>query len=322
MPKTVVFAMFDNVQLLDVSGPAAVLAMVNTLMGETVYDLHYVSGNKDRKVITSSQMSINTGSFSDVQCIDMLIVPGALEDAVDQALEDPVLMSWLGSLSNKVEVKISVCMGTFFFAKLGWLDNKKATTHWAGINKLQNDYPRVRVTGESLFQNDGDVWSSGGVTSGIDMMLALITRDFGVEIAIKTAKLLVVYLLRDGRQSQFSIPLEFQTQSNDKNVISLIAWLEERLDKATSVQDMAAYTNVSVRKLHNLCQSMFNFGPAQLLSEMRMEKARMLLLQDERPIKEIAFSLGFSQSAALSKAFNRRYGISPAKYREAYSAPE
>ena len=172
---------------------------------------------------------------------------------------------------------------------------------------------------DSLYQVDGNVWSSGGVTSGIDMMLAMITKDFGVDVAIKTAKLLVVYLLRDGNQSQFSIPIEFQSQSNDSNMISLIAWLEGRLDQATTASDMASFANISVRKLHQICKDMFDLGPAQLLAEMRMEKARTLLQQQELSIKEIAFTCGFSQAAAFTKAFNRRYGISPSKYRDAYT---
>jgi len=320
--KSVYFVLFDQVQLLDVSGPAAVLSMVNTILGRDVYDIHYISSNKGGTVITNSNMLVHAEPLPELDSIDMLIVPGALDDAMEAALENKELMSWLASVRESVKVKVSVCMGTFFFAELGWLDGKKATTHWAAVNKLKNDYPKVRVMGEALYQWDGDVWSSGGVTSGIDMMLALVTKDFGLEVAIRTAKLLVVYLLRDGRQSQFSIPMEFQVQSNDQTMITLIAWLEQRLDKTTSVKDMADFSNVSVRKLHNLCQQMFDIGPAQLLSEMKMENARTQLLKNNSSIKEIAFRLGFSQATAFSKAFSRRYGIAPMKYRDAYRSPE
>lgn len=322
MSKSVVFVLFDDVQLLDVSGPAAVLSMVNTITGENVYDIRYVSANSDGKILTNSNMSINTDALPAPGPIDMLIVPGALDDAIDEALKDQELMDWLQSVSAKSAAKISVCMGTFFFARLGWLDNKRATTHWAGTKKLAREYPKVRVMGESLYLNDGNLWSSGGVTSGIDMMLAIITRDFGIEVAIKTAKLLVVYLLRDGSQSQFSIPISFQSESKDKNMVSLIAWLEGRLDKNTSVTDMADFANMSVRNLHNQCQKMFNLGPAQLLAEMRMDNARTLLLQQNLPIKEIAYKSGFSQTATFTRAFNRRYGISPGKYRDSYATPD
>ena len=320
--KNVYFVLFDHVQLLDVSGPAAVLSMVNSVLGEEIYNLHYVSENSNGHVVSNSNMRIFAEPLPTIDSMDMLIVPGALDAAMDAALQDAKLMTWLASLNDLARIKVSVCMGTFFFAQLGWLNGKRATTHWAAVNKLQKNYPEIRVMGEALYQQDGDLWSSGGVTSGIDMMLALVTKDFGLEVAIKTAKLLVVYLLRDGRQSQFSIPLEFQTQSNDQTMITLIAWLEQRLHKSTSVKDMADFSNVSVRKLHNLCQQMFDIGPAQLLSEMRMENARAQLLKNNLPIKEIAFRLGFSQPTAFSKAFSRRYGIAPIKYRDAYRSPE
>ena len=141
MTKTALFVLYEDVQLLDVSGPAAVLTMVNTVLGEEVYKLQYVSASKDGSVLTNNKMRVLTDSLPEDENIDLLIVPGALDDAIDKALQDKKLISWLNSISEKIGAKVSVCTGAFFFAELGWLNNKKVTTHWASAKKLSKLYP-------------------------------------------------------------------------------------------------------------------------------------------------------------------------------------
>lgn len=322
MAKNVYFVMYDGVQLLDVSGPAGVLAMVNTVLNETIYEIHYVSANVSGSITANSNMVIQTEKLPPINEEDYIIVPGALEKDLDAALTDTELLDWLMNTAYRANVKISVCLGAFFFAELGWLKHKRATTHWAKIDRLKTNYPDVLVLDDTLYQNDGDVWSSGGVLAGVDMMLALVIRDFSVEVALKVAKLLVVYLFRDGGQPQYSTPIEFQAAAKDRSLVALVAWLENRLDQPTSVKEMAEYSAMSVRKLTTRCQEFFKLGPAQLLTEMRLENARTLLRDEKIPIQDVAYRCGFAQTATFSRAFSRRYGIPPSRYRESFQVPE
>ena len=320
MTKDVYFVVYDDVQLLDVSGPAGVLAMANSVLGENIYNIHYVSSSMTGKIMANNSMTINTDPLPNLVETDILIVPGALEDAMSVALKDKTLMDWLANIGIRCETKISVCLGAFFFAELGWFDGKRATTHWACIEQLKNNYTTIQVMDDTLYQNDGNVWSSGGVLSGVDMMLAFVSQNLGIDTALKIAKLLVVYLFRDGGQSQYSVPVEFQSRSRDKSIVSLIAWLETRIEQPTSVKEMAEYSSMSIRKLHSRCQEFFALGPAQLFMEIRLENARTLLRDEHIPIQEVAFCCGFNQTATFSRAFSRRYGVSPSRYRESFSS--
>lgn len=316
MTKNVYLVMFDGVQLLDVSGPAGVLAMLNHVTGKEAYKLHYVSSSEAGKITANNDMVVFTESLPEINKKDIIIVPGALEEAMHLALKDCALMSWLEKNASQACLKISVCLGAFFFAELGWLSNKRATTHWASIGKLKDEYPDIQVVEDSLYQNDGDIWSSGGVLSGIDMVLAIVARNFGFEVTLQIAQLLVMYIFRSGEESQYSVPIGLQSASKDKSIVSLIAWLETRLDKATSVKDMAEQAQMSVRKLHGRSKDFFGCGPSQLFFEMRMDHAKKLLQSTEKPIKEIAYVCGFAQSTTFTRAFTRKYKVAPSQYRQ------
>jgi len=229
-------------------------------------------------------------------------------------------MSWMKVALEESNTNVSVCTGAFFLAKLGILKNKRVTTHWAGESILKQRYPDINVISDSLYQQDGDLWSSGGVMSGVDMMLAMVSKDLGADISLQVAKLMVVHLVREGGQSQYSLPLEFQSRAKYKEINGLISWLHERLDQVTLVKDMAKHCNMSERRLHNYCQESFGLGPAQLLAEIRLEHARVLLRDVKISMTEIASICGYSQTSGLSHAFRRRFGISPSRYRENFRA--
>lgn len=321
MTKSVYLVLYDDVQLLDITGPAGVLELANRF-SDNYYDIHYISANPNQVVIAGNHMSINTEPLPELDQLGMLIIPGAQLDILDRTFQDNILMKWLEDALAKTENKISVCSGAFFLAELGCLNHKTVTTHWAGVNELQKRYPKLKVTNDTLYQNEGDVWTSAGVLSGVDMMLAIVAKDLGSEIALKVAKMMVVHLIRSGGQSQYSVPMTFQSLSGDQGLISLVAWLETRLDQQTTVKDMADFTAMSVRKLHSRCQECFNMGPAQLFAEMRLENARTLLRDENIPIQEVAYHCGFSQTATFSRAFGQRFGIAPSRYRESFRSIE
>jgi len=319
--KLVYFALYEGVQLLDVSGPAEVFTEANRESGRVVYDIRYVSNAREGKVVSSAGLGLTTERLPrKLENVRMVVVPGGRNAAIETAMNDGVFMKWIARATRSAERIASVCSGAFFLGELGLLDDRRVTTHWSALSILQQRYPNANVASDILYVEDGNLWTSAGVLSGVDMALAMVTQDVSATVALKIARNLVVYLFRDGGQSQFSAPIDLQTKANRSELVTLVAWLEERLSLHTTVEHMADYMATSVRTLHRHCQRVFDLTPAQLLSELRLERSRELLQRPTITIKSVARDCGFSNASSYSKAFSRRFGVTPIRYRDGFQS--
>lgn len=315
----VVFALYDGVLLLDVAGPAEVLAEANRQLGRTFYALHYVSSTAGARVQTSVGLPLQADPVREApKTIDTLILPGGCKQARAAALNDARFMAWLRKASKRARRTASVCSGAFFSGALGLLDGREATTHWAAVEELRERHPDTHVAEDALYVEDGKHWSSAGVLSGVDMSLAIVSRDLGSALALRVARQLVVFMVRHGGQSQFSGVMDLQTRAAGGEMLDLLAWLENDSEGAISVEAMAARMKMSVRTLHRRCHETFAMSPARLLRTVRLERARELLHDTQLELKVIAGTAGFASPEAFSKAFRERFGTSPGRYRESF----
>lgn len=319
--KHVVIVLYRGVELLDVAGPAEVFAVANFESGLDYYRVHYLCLEPQRWLRASSGLEIRGKSLAAIpKAIDTLLVPGAETPSLLRALEDEKLLRAVDRLAARATRRTSVCSGAFFLGKLGYLDGRRVTTHWAAIRELARRHPAATVVQDSLYQQDGKVWTSAGVLSGVDMTLAMVRKDLGADIALQVARRLVVYLIRDGGQPQFSAPMNLQSRASGLDLGELVSWLEARLSEPVTVAAMAERMAVSVRTLHRRCLDAFDMTPARLLNELRLEHARARLHTPNVPVKRIAYECGFGSQPALSKAFTQRFGVAPSRYRENFRA--
>ncbi len=315
--RHVVIPLFPGVELLDVAGPAEVFTVANYESGEEAYRIHYLCLRPKRAVRAYSGLEIRGKSWRAMpKAVDTLVVPGAEFQPLFQALADRQLLRAIDRLAERSERCTSVCSGAFFLGELGRLDGRRVTTHWVGVGDLAARYPDATVVEDSLYQRDGNLWTSAGVLSGVDMTLAMVREDLGAEIALKVARRLVVFLIRDGGQPQFSAPMNLQSRAAGRELGELVSWLETQLAEPVTVADMAERMAMSVRTLHRRCLDTFGMTPARLLGELRLEHARSRLHAAHVPVKHIAYECGFSSQPALSKAFTQRFGVAPSRYRE------
>lgn len=317
--KRIYFILFDDVELLDIAGPAEVFAQANSLLSKKAYDLRFVCSNSNKPVTTTTGLPICGQALPRMLGkVDTVFVPGGSMPALEKAIQDQKLMTWLRNALPRSQRIASVCTGAFILGALGELDQHQVTTHWAGINVLQDMFPSANVQNDTLYINDGDLWTSAGVLSGVDMALAIIAKDHSRTLALEIARILVVYLMRDGGQSQFSAPMDLQAKAAQSELLNLSAWLMSNLDKTISVTEMAEHMATSVRSLHRRCLDVFGISPAKLFVELRLEHARELLGDIKLPVKSIGFACGYASSEAFSKAFRQRYGVSPQHYRQRF----
>jgi transcriptional regulator GlxA family with amidase domain len=313
--RNVVVVLYDGVQLLDVAGPAEVFALANEVGKASGYRVMFVG--KERSMGTSAGLMLAAPPLASApRTIHTLVVPGATKDPLLRALGDRAFMRWLENAANRATRVASICSGAFLLGSLGLLDGRRTTTHWSAIDRLTKYLPRASVEREALFVEDGRIWSSAGVATGIDLALALVSRDLGPNIALEVARLLVLHLVRPGGQSQFSTPLSMQRQAG--GLAGLVPWLEVRLHKPVTVEGMAAAMGMSLRTFHRQCIGVFAMAPGRLAMELRFDRARALLGDPALPIRDVAKQCGFSDPAAFSKAFGKRFGTSPAAYRRAF----
>ena len=323
MSKTanIAILLYPGIETLDLAGPAGVFSEANQQLGSKHYRLDYVCIEPEQRITSSAGLELIGCSPRQLpDSIDMLLVPGADTKPIIKAANNQKLISTIHSISSRANRIASVCSGAFLLGAAGLLDGRRATTHWAGIAALRRLFPETMVEDDGLYTRDKNLWTSAGVLAGVDMALAIVREDLGPDVSLRVARRLVVYLVRHGAQSQFSSPLNLQAAGNHSRLQQLIAWTQAHLSDPIGVTDMADYLAVSERSLHRHCNEVFGKGPGKLLTDLRLDRARELLQKSDSPLKQMARECGFASPAAMSKAFNHKYGVSPAHYRRMFQA--
>ena len=318
MRHTVAFLAYPGFQILDVTGPAAVFHEANQLRGLAGLPPFYrieVLSSVGGGVASSSGIELNTRAFSRMppSGVDTLLVAGAPEDSLRKAIGDAALRRWVPRCAAKAARFGSVCSGTFVLASLGLLDGKRVATHWEACDALAKVWPNLNVDRDVLYVVDGQAWTSAGVTTGIDMTLAMVGRDLDARTANEVAKRLVLYARRPGYQSQFSPLLRAQLKDDDP-FSRLIAWIQVNLDQSLDVPGLAARVGLSERTFFRNFTAAVGESPARFVESVRLEAARTLLAQGQ-PLKTIAAEVGLPP-ARLRGAFERRFGVAPRLFRE------
>src|SRR5579871_1020041 len=306
---------FPKVQLLDVSGPVQVFASANDLVeaagGTPPYRVRVVAeGGRD--AMASAGVTLAAGPLTKRgEALDTLLVPGG--EGVDAAAENPVLIGWLRHRAAKARRVASVCTGAFMLAAAGLLDGRRAATHWKYCAKLAQRYPAVRVEPDPIYVCDGSIWPSAGVTSGIDLALALVEEDLGRSMALAVARYLVVFLKRPGGQAQFSASLALQTA--DDKFGALHDWINRHLAGDLSLSVLADQAGMSERSFSRHYAEATGQTPASAIERVRVEAAQRLLSETRLPAKRIAQRCGFGSEETMRRSFHRLIDISPQDYR-------
>lgn len=306
-------------ELLDISGPVGVFATASALPGATAgaYEVE-VAALRQGPVVTSSGLSlVATRTVAALGAgIDTLLVPGTARGVPGPALD--AIVRALRQRAGHARRIASVCTGAFVLARAGLLTGRRATTHWAARDALAARHPDVAVEADAIFVRDGRVWTSAGVTSGIDLALALVEEDFGSDAALTVARWLVVYLKRPGGQAQFSAPLAAQAATHEP-LREILDWAREHPGDDLSVHALAGRAGMSVRHFARVFAREVGGTPAVHIEELRVEAARRLLETTDAPVKAIARDSGFGTAETLHRAFIRRVGVTPAQYRQRFS---
>ena len=315
----IVIPLYDGVVPLDITGPVGVFGEANNQLGHQRYAIFYLTPASRTTVVAAGGLELGGRGFEEMpEQIDLLLVPGADQGPLEKVLQDTAFKQSLITLAERSKRLASVCSGAFLLAAAGLISNNKVTTHWAGIRELKRRFPDLKVVDDCLYVNDGSLWTSAGVLSGVDMSLHIIKQDLGHDIALKVARRLVAFLVRPGGQSQYSSALAFQTRSSSNRLDELVAWMSNNLEQSISVTDMAGYLCVSERSIHRMCQDSLGMGPGHLLRRLRLDRSKQMLIESESPLKVIAERCGFSTPYALSKSFKKVFGITPNAFRAGF----
>lgn len=319
-PRLVVMFAFEGGNLIDIAGPLQAFETADRMRpgGTAGYRLMTVS-EQGGPVTTAPGLAVVTEPLAALagKSIDTLIVPGGLP--VEGPVHLDTLIGWLRRNAQRARRLCAVCTGAFLLADAGLLDGKRCTTHWSRADELKARRPALEMDADSIFVRDGSVWTSGGVTAGIDLSLALIEDDLGHEAAIATARQLVMFVKRPGGQSQFSRPLELQAGGSG-TFAPLHGWIAEHLDADLRIERLAERVGMSPRTFARSYVAEVGRTPARSVELIRLEAACRALEQTRLPLKRIAAAVGLGSEQNLRRVVQRRLGISPADYRARFAA--
>ncbi|MFD8423059.1 GlxA family transcriptional regulator [Streptomyces sp. NPDC059466] len=310
--RTVLVVLFDGVQSLDVTGPAEVFAGAETCRAGS-YRVRTASLD-GAPVRTSSGLAlVPDGTLAAAPDPHTLLVPGGS----GTRRPDPRLTDWLRAHGPRADRLVSVCTGALLLARAGLLDGRRATTHWAYCDTLARDHPAVQVDPDPIYVRDGRVSTSAGVTSGIDLALALVEEDLGRGTALTVARHLVVFLRRPGNQAQFSAQLAAQTARREP-LREVQQWITEHPGEDLSVESLAARARLSPRHFARAFRSETGVTPGRYVDRVRLEQARRLLEDTADGVEEISRACGYGTPEAMRRAFLRTLGAAPAEYRRRF----
>ncbi len=312
--RRIVILAFQGVQPLDVIGPAEVFSTASALADGSPYEVEVVAETGETIEPASGSYGLVPGKTT-TDCrgpIDTLIVAGGL--GVYPAEDSESLISWIADAAGRSRRVTSVCSGAFLLARAGLLDGLRATSHWSVCAELGRRFPEIEVDDSPIFVNDGNVWTSAGVTAGMDLSLALVAADLGEEAALKVARWLVLFLRRPGGQAQFSTHLSALPAARP-GIRDLQLWIADHLADDLRVEALAERANMSPRNFARSFAHETGVTPGAYVEALRVERARQSLERDVAPIESVAGSCGFGTPETMRRAFSRRLRVSPAEYR-------
>lgn len=319
--RTVVFVVFPDFMLLDLAGPLDVLRTATLLGADPPYRAVVASadGNPVRSesgLLAGADAALTDLADSD-ETVDTVVVVGGL--GVRAAARDASFLRSLRALSAKAERTASVCTGALALAAAGLLDGYRATTHWSSCDRLAQQHPEIDVLEDRLHVHDRDRWTSAGVTAGIDLFLALVEADHGPELAHQVAGWLVVFARRPGGQAQFSAQLKAQA-ARTPGIAALQRWLPDHLTEDLTVEYLAQWASMSPRTFARVFTAETGTTPAAYVEALRIEAAQRLLATTDLTVTAVAQSIGIGRIETFHRAFRRRTGTTPDRYRQHFGS--
>lgn len=315
--KTVAMVLFPDFLLLDMAGPMEVFSVANRyLKAESHYQLTTL-GTERGPLRASNGLLVNADRLIDdsSEHFDLLLVPGG-PGAYNEKF--PSLFAWLPGAVQRAERYGSICTGAFVLGHAGLLDGYRVTTHWNYTERLVKGFPNANVATDQIYVEDRNLITSGGVTAGIDLALAVVARDHGKKIAQDVAKVLLVVMKRQGGQAQFS-PLMAAVAPQETPITRAQNYVLEHLDEAFTVERMAGLANMSARHFARVFARDVNMTPMEFLQSARIDCARNLLETSDFPLKTVAYKSGFGSVRHMRSLFAEKLGLTPAQYREQFS---
>lgn len=314
---------FPGAELLDVSGPWEVLHHTNDVLGRKVYETELVTpiaGN----LMTRHGLTLGgarTLRAAETRGLPALIIVAGGTPLRPLPAAEARFVAWARRRQREVALWVSICTGAFVLGEAGLLDGQRATTHWRWTAQLRARFPKARVTDDSIYERNPRVWTSAGVTSGIDLTLALVEQHHGHAVAMTVAKTLVLFLRRSGNQAQFSEALKSQTlEPNGSSDVT--QFVLEHLHEPLTVERIAHGVGTSARSLTRHCRQQLGEAPAALVRRLRLERACRLLEETTSPLKVVAQRAGLGDASTLYRLFTRAFRVSPAAYRERFARQE
>ncbi|MFF0749664.1 GlxA family transcriptional regulator [Streptomyces sp. NPDC004267] len=320
--RLLVIVLFEGVDLLDVTGPPEVFALLRRETDDADGYEVVLAAESMAPVTTSAGVRVLpdlTFAEAAARRIDTLLVPGSVETDAERrvrAVVDPGVVRWVRTLAGRTRRVTSVCVGAHILAAAGLLDGRRATTHWSTARQLADEHPEVEVDADPIFIRDGDVWTGAGISSCLDLSLALVAEDFGEPTALRVARQLVMYLKRPSGQSQFSVPLE--PVSTTRRVEDLRHYITRHLAGPLTLAELAASAHVSERQLTRVFKAELGTTPSAYVESARVERARHLLESTDATLERITTVCGFGTTDTLLRAFRRRLDTTPMEYRRRF----
>lgn len=321
MPRTkkklVVVVPMPGIFLLDLAGPCDVFAAADKILdGSGGYEILLASPVNTKKIPTKSSVELHcpVTVTAVTQPVDTLIIAGFSMPLLEKGAG---FFQWLKGIYPKVNRICSVCVGAYALAEAGILDGKQATTHWEYRQQFQQRYPKVKVDTDPFFTRDTNIYTSGGVTSGIDLALALVEEDHGRDVALQIARKLILQLKRPGYQAQFSRLLEIHRLENSIGG-KLYSWMVRNLEGDLSIEHLAQHSNMSVRNFTRVFVKETGITPAKFVEKVRVEVARRYLEDSDLSIDQIAEKCGLGGLISMRRTFIRHLNVSPSDYRRSF----
>ena len=322
-PHRVSLLTYPDAQVLDVTGPLEVFSRSARVLRDEgrvrglCYEVEILAKEAGPVRMSSGLELVASRAFRDADDIDTLLLGGGI--GVDDAIADPEILDWVRETASRVQRVASICTGAVILAEVGLLDGKEATTHWSWCDRMARAYPDVSVLPDALYVRSGKIYTSAGVTAGMDLALALVEEDWGRDVALATARELVMFLKRPGGQSQFSSHLAAQ-ESDRVQIRDLQRWILDHLDGDLRVERLADQIHMSPRNFARVFTRETGGTPAKFVETARLEEARRRLEESDLPVDAIARRCGFGTAETMRRTFQRRLGVVPRDYRVRFKA--